>query len=197
MQPRLFGGADFNSLRGHLISVVGQLVHRSAVAQYSKELDAALRASKGEWLLADLPPHALHKANHRFDGNVLLLTEDQGFTKAFGKFLPFCTDMGWYPYVKVTGFFTNSRLQTEIFPSLSVSLVEYKRPRSYIQVRSALLGFANFEIKSHRNYLKHWSDMVPVCLPHSYSFERVQYGAIGCRPRYCRCIEDLLHTNPK
>ena len=158
-KTRLFS-ANLNFLEGRLISVEGHLVHRSAISQYSKPFDATLRASKGEWILADFPPHALQQANSSFNGNVLLLTEDVRFTKAFREFLPFSTEIGWYPYVKVTGFFTAARLTNEKLPSLSISLVEYRPPRKYLEIHRSLLAFAKSEIEGRKNYLDDWSDYI-------------------------------------
>lgn len=158
-KTRLFD-ADHNTLEGRLVTVEGHLVHRATVIQYSKPFDATLRASTGEWVLADFPPHALVPINSRFNGNVVLLTEDPGFTKAFGQFLPFSTEIGWYPYVRVTGIYTSARLATEKLPSLSIALVEYRPPRKYLEVRASLLAFAEREVRGKRIYLDRWSDLI-------------------------------------
>jgi len=102
-QRNLFD-ADLSRLQGHLITVTGKIVHRSAVAQYSRSLDGTLKASAGEWILCDFPPHALIPDNKHFTGEVILLREDSGFTRTFRDYLPFCLDVCWYPYVRVTGF---------------------------------------------------------------------------------------------
>ena len=158
-KTRLFD-ADRNMLEGRLVTVEGHLVHRTTVVQYSKPFDATLRASTGEWVLADFPPHALVSTNSSFKGNVVLLTEDPGFTKAFQKFLPFSTEIGWYPYVRITGIYTSARLATEKLPSLSIALVEYRPPRKFLEVRVSLLAFAEREIRGKKNYLDDWSDLI-------------------------------------
>jgi hypothetical protein len=120
-------------LEGRLISVEGQLVNRKTIAQYSGAFDATLKASGGEWTLADFPPYALQKDNQQFNGN---LTEDSGFTRTFGRDLPFSTEIGWYPCIKTTGFFTAARLAREKLPSLSISLVEYRPPQQHFNMRA-------------------------------------------------------------
>lgn len=152
--------APLSSLQDQLISVEGQVVHRSAVSQFSKIVDATLRASQGNWVLSDIPPHGLVEHNSKFKGKLLLLREDKGFTETFGSWLPFCTDIGWYPYVRITGFFDATKIQTDVFPSLSVSLIEYRRPKIYREMRDGITGFAQREFQGNLNYLRDWSDLV-------------------------------------
>jgi len=134
-------------------------LHRSAVHQFSKTTDAALKTSVGEWILGQFPPHCLVEANSSFDGKLLILKEDQGFTKIFSALLPFNPEISWYPYVRVTGFFDASRIQTEILPSLSISLVEYRRPKLFQEIRNSVLNFAKQEFKKP-NWLDSWSNML-------------------------------------
>ncbi len=157
--------ARFNDLQDCLITVEGQLLHRSAVPQFNPNAAAPLRRSTGEWLLADFPPHALVNSNKEFKGKFLLLVEDPGFSKTFGDYLPFSTDIAWYPYVRITGFFDASHLQTEIFPSLSISLVEYRRPRIFQEIRDPLVRFLHDELYGYRHfegsiYFKEWSNLL-------------------------------------
>jgi hypothetical protein len=152
--------ATFNQLQDQLVTVEGQLLHRSAVPQFSRTLSAALRASEGEWILGDFPPHGLVEGNSSFTGKVLLLHEDPGLTTTFAAYLPFCPELSWYPYIRVTGFFDASRVQTEVLPKLSVSLVEYRRPKIFREVRDSVLRFATREISGRRNYLNDWSDLI-------------------------------------
>jgi hypothetical protein len=146
-----------NSLAGEPIVVEGQLVHREEVSQYSADVAQALSASSGEWVLADFPPHGMVKSNDRFTGQVLQLKEDEGFTRTFGDYLPFCKGIGWYPYCRVIGFFDSSRVQTEVYPTLSISLVEYRRPRLLTNVGPAVYNLLEREL-NNRIYLDDWSD---------------------------------------
>ncbi len=138
--------SDLNGLNDQIVTVEGQLVHRSSVSQFNRALASTLGASKGNWLLTDFPPQGLVPENSSFNGSVLLLREDPGFTDVFSKYLPFCLDVGWYPYVRITGFFDATRLQTEILPSLTISLVEYRRPKLFPEVRKWILDFGEGEI---------------------------------------------------
>jgi len=148
-----------NSLQDQLLTIEGQLVHRSAVGQYSKAVAASLKESKHPWLLADFPPHAFIEDNTKFNGKVLLLREDEGFTQTFGTYLPFCEQLAWYPYVRVTGFLDSSKIATEIYPSLSISLVEYRRPRHLHDIQRDVLHFMEREFASP-NYLEERSNML-------------------------------------
>jgi len=148
------------TLEDKLITVEGQLVHRSTVPQHSKTFAATLRASTNEWILCDYPPHALNEDNPGFDGNALLLNEDKGFSAAFARYLPFRSQIGWYPYVRVTGFFSAARLNTEKLCSLSISLVEFRPPKKYLEVRGDLLSFSNNELRPPPVRLAEWSDLI-------------------------------------
>jgi len=150
---------SLNAIHGTLITVEGQLVHRKTISQYS-DGTATLDASTGNWILADCPPHAFVEWNKRFTGKVLLLKEDEGFSDVFANYLPFNKRIGWYPYVRVTGFFDASRVQTEVLPSLSISLVEYRRPRLPREIMTPLLDFTRWEFEGKPIYLDDWSDLV-------------------------------------
>jgi hypothetical protein len=151
--------ARMNELSDNLLVVEGHLVHRSTIAQYNSDVAQSLRASKGEWVLSDCPPHAMVKANRFFKGQLLLLKEDDGFTKAFAEYLPFCPQIGWFPYCRIVGFFNSAKQTTEVYPTLSVSLVEYRRPRLFTEVGGDIIDFLKQEI-NHKNYLKEWSENV-------------------------------------
>jgi hypothetical protein len=142
-----------------LVTVEGQLIHRDTVEQHSKTFAATLRTSKHEWILCDYPPHALNEKNERFTGSGLLLLEDAGFSKAFASYLPFDSKIGWYPYVRVTGFYSSAKETTEKLPSLSISLVEFKPPKKYLKVRPDLLAFSKNEL-ARPIYLDDWSDHI-------------------------------------
>ncbi len=146
-------------LEDKLVTVEGQLIHRDTVQQHSKIFAATLRASKHEWTLCDYPAHALNEKNKQFTGNGLLLREDTGFSKAFANYLPFNSQIGWYPYVRVTGFYSSAKVNTERLPSLSISLVEFRPPKKYLEVRPDVLRFTSGELE-HANYLEDWSNLV-------------------------------------
>jgi hypothetical protein len=146
-------------LEDKLVTVEGQLIHRDTVPQHSKTFSATLRASKHEWILCDYPPHALNEKNQQFTGSGLLLQEDAGFSKAFASHLPFNSQIGWYPYVRVTGFYSSAKANTEKLPSLSMSIIEYREPKKLLEVRPDLLRFIGDELKKPI-YLAAWSDLV-------------------------------------
>ena len=148
---------SLNALQGKLVTFEAQLLHRSSVAQYSPTTGASLRSSNGNWALSDFPPPGLVPENSRYNGKLLLLKEDEGFTETFQHLLPFCVEIGWYPYVRVSGFFDASRVQTEIHPTLSISLIEYRRPRGVADVMNSVVDFLEGELHDYggrRNFLE-------------------------------------------
>ncbi len=151
--------AELNSIADQLIVIEGHLLHRDTVAQYSPSVSQSLEASAGEWVLGDFPPHGMIRANNDFKGRLVILKEDSGFTQIFKEHLPFCKTFGWYPYCRIVGFFDIGRLQTEVYPTLSVSLVEYRRPKIYDDVCKEIFYFMESENK-HKIYLDDWSDLV-------------------------------------
>lgn len=151
--------ADFKKLQDQLITVEAQLVHRDSVTQYNTPAAGTLRSSNEEWLLSDFPPPGLVRGNDKFNGKFVLLGEDPGFSDVFADTLPFARDIGWYPYIRVTGYFDASRLSTERHPRMSISLVEYRRPRMVTEVQDPTLQFLESEL-SGRNWLSDWSNLV-------------------------------------
>jgi hypothetical protein len=158
-----YGGSlfdsNFNKLQSNLVTIEGQLVNKNAVPQYSKSVSSSLRVSQQEWMLADYPPHAFVDNNSSFMGKVILLDTDDGFSEAFSGLLPFNRELGWYPYVRITGFFDSSKIQTQLFPSMSVCFVEYRRPIMYRDLREKLLYFMKIEF-SRINFLEEWSNLI-------------------------------------
>lgn len=155
--------AKFDALEDELVTVEGQLIHRDAVKQYSDTIHSALGSSRGNWLLSDFPPHGLVDRNSEFTGKILLLQEDENFSPAFADILPFYRAFGWYPYVRITGFFNAKGQSKELFPRLSISLIEYRRPKSYLEVRDAITTFIQRELHDYgknRNYLEEWSEFL-------------------------------------
>jgi hypothetical protein len=119
-----------SSLQDEIIVVVGQLVHRGAIGQYNKNMVQTVANLPGEWLLCDFPPHGMVDANDRFKGDVISLVIEKEQSEIFKTYLPFREDLGWYPYMRVTGFF-NQPGHGQAAPSLSVILTEFKRPKLY------------------------------------------------------------------
>lgn len=151
--------AQPNDLQDRLVTVEGHLLHRDTISQYSASTAGPLQKSKGEWLLCDFPPHYLVQDNSKFKGQLLLLKEDPGFTAVFREHLPFSPDIGWYPYVRVTGFFDGSQVPIELLPSLSLCLIQYRPPKLFRGVSDDLLAFAKDEF-TRRNYLDDWSNLI-------------------------------------
>ncbi|MDR0420448.1 MAG: hypothetical protein LBH30_03230 [Prevotellaceae bacterium] len=148
---------DKNDLEGKLITVEGNLIHRSSVVQYSKNTNSQFSKANFEWLLSDFPPHGLTSKNERFKGDVLILSEDKGFTAAFSNYLPFCLPISWYPFVRITGFYSSSKQSVNGYPSLSIVLTEYRPPKNLNAVLPNITNFLTRELKN-KNYLKESED---------------------------------------
>jgi hypothetical protein len=118
-----------DAVRGQIVVVEAQVVHKDALQQYDKNFAQTATAYPEEWMLTDFPPWAMAE-NEAFHGRVLLLSSDQGDRPRFGDRLPFRTSIGWYPYCRVTGFLRNDKEQQET--SIDVITVEYRKPTSFL-----------------------------------------------------------------
>lgn len=144
--------ANKNELEGKLITVEGNLIHRNSVTQYSTIVDRQFSKANFEWILSDFPPQGLTTRNKYFEGQVLILSEDKGFTKAFSDYLPFYLPISYYPFVRVTGYFSSAKQNVDGFPTLSIVLIEYKPPKNLIAVLPRINSFLTSELKQ-RNFL--------------------------------------------
>jgi hypothetical protein len=146
-----------SSLQDQIVVVMGQLVHRETIRQYNNNMAQTVANLPGEWLLADFPPHGMVDANDRFKGEVVSLVIDKEQTEIFRNYLPFREDLGWYPYVRVTGFF-NQPGHGQAAPSLSVILTEFRRPKLYQDAARDYFSFLEGEFKNVI-YLKNRSNL--------------------------------------
>ena len=144
-------------MEGKLITVEGNLIHRSSVSQYSTIVDRQFSKADFEWILSDFPPQGLTTKNEDFKGQVLILSEDKGFTTAFSDYLPFSLPISWYPFVRITGYYSSSKQNVNGFPSLSIVLTEYRPPKNLIAVLPSIKYFLESELNS-RLYLKYFVD---------------------------------------
>jgi hypothetical protein len=145
--------ADKNKLEGKLITVEGNLIHRTSVSQYSTIVERQFSRATFEWILSDFPPQGLTTKNEWFEGQVLILSEDKGFTKAFGDYLPFSLPISWYPFVRVTGYYSSSKQNINGFPSLSIVLTEYRPPKNLNAVLPSIKSFLKSEL-NHKIWLE-------------------------------------------
>jgi hypothetical protein len=139
--------ADQSSLEDEMVVVSAQLVHRNAVSQYDGRMAQTAASLPGEWLLVDFPPHGMVAANSSFDGKMICLVMEKEFSIIFQQYLPFRTDIGWYPYCRVTGFFKEPGFGQSA-PSLDVVMVEFRRPKPYQAEGSDYFSFLDGELKT-------------------------------------------------
>ena len=88
---------------------------------------------------------------------MLILSEDKGFTETFGDTLPFCLPISWYPFVRLTGFYSSAQRHRDKFSRLSIAFVEYRLPRNLNDVLSSIKFFIESELND-RNWLKYSED---------------------------------------
>jgi len=146
---------DQKLLKGEIVVVPGQLVHRDAIAQYNATFAMTVARLPGEWLLADMPPFGMIDDNERFDGNVLSLVTEPDFDRMFRYDLPFRKDIGWYPYCRVTGFFQEPA-SNESMPSLEIIMVEFRRPKPYESEKTSCFSFLKDEVQMPNYLEKRW-----------------------------------------
>jgi hypothetical protein len=153
-----FSKATQSALQNEIIVVSGQLVHRSAIAQYNDHMAQTVANLPGEWLLADFPPNGMVPDNTRFDGRVIGLAIEKEFAELFKNYLPFRTDFGWYPYARITGFFKEPDYGQSA-PTLSVIMTEFRRPKPYAERGRTIFDFLDEELKN-RIYLGDKSNLL-------------------------------------
>jgi hypothetical protein len=122
-------------LPGTLVCVEGCLTHSSVLAHYYPQARPQL-ADASAWLMTDGPPHLL--ASSRFTGELLILEFEAAAAALLRDSMPFWTDIGWYPYARVTGYFKAASVQTHQFSALTVAVVEYRPPKAYAAGSNAL-----------------------------------------------------------
>ena len=149
---------DQSLLQNEMVVVSGQLVHRDTITQYNGQMAQTVANLPGEWLLTDLPPHGMVKANTRFHGKVISLVMEKEFSQIFQRFLPFRKDIGWYPYCRVTGFFKEPGYGQSA-PSLDMVMAEFKRPKPYQAEGRDYFSFLEGELQNP-NWLKDPSDLL-------------------------------------
>ena len=81
--------------------------------------------------MTDIPPYGMRSSNTSFRGNLLLLQTDAKLTRFIENSLPFASEIGWYPYVRVTGYFRAASNATAGFPALSAAFIEWMLPRAF------------------------------------------------------------------
>jgi len=122
-------------LPGTLVCVEGCLTHTSLLAHYYPQALPQLSGASA-WLMTDGPPHLL--ADSRFTGELLILEFEAAAPALANASMPFWTDIGWFPYARVTGYFKAPSAQTHQFSALSVAVVEYRPPKAYAAASNAL-----------------------------------------------------------
>jgi hypothetical protein len=96
--------------------------------------------------------------NTRFDGRVIGLATEKEFVELLQNYLPFRTDLGSYPYARITGFFKEPGYGQSA-PTLSVVMTEFRRLMPYAELGGAIFGFLDRELKSP-NYLEDRSNLL-------------------------------------
>jgi hypothetical protein len=147
LAARSVGTLSFGpDLQDRLVTIEGHLIHRDVIQRHNSLAAVPVLKSQSQWFLAGSPPHFQIPGNPGVTGEYVLLGEEKGFTKTFGDYLPFCPDIGWYPKVRVTGFFEAPQPPLATLPTLRIGLVEYRAPFALAAKAADLMNFANAEI---------------------------------------------------
>jgi len=157
-RKKRLSSAKQSTLQDEIVVLTGQLVHRNAIAQYDGKLAQTVTNLPGDWLISDYPPPGMVKENSSFDGRLICLSTDGELEAVFQKYLPFRTDIGWYPYVRATGFFREPGYGESV-PSLSLIMCEFRRPNPYAADGRQVFEFLQGELKN-RIYLRDKSDLL-------------------------------------
>jgi hypothetical protein len=150
--------ANQATLHNQMIVLTGQLVHKSAIGQYNGKLAQTVSVLPNDWLISDYPPPGFVPENRKFDGRILYLTTGKEFEVVFQKFLPFRRNIGWYPYVRMTGFFQEPGYGESI-PSLALVMCEFRPPKPYLDIGRDYSLFLKGEL-TNPIYLKDKSSLL-------------------------------------
>lgn len=122
-----------------LVCVEGCIARGSAIAQYYPPAVVQL-GSPDAWFMTDGPPNMIRQETYGFGGKFLILDLEPGFEQKFDESMPFWPDIGWYPYIRITGYFRTPSPATRSLPALSVSLLEYRSPKGFLDASRDLAG---------------------------------------------------------
>ena len=140
--------ADPAILENKVVVLNASLVHKSAIAQYNPNLAQTVEKAPIGWLMMDVPPHCTVPENRKFDGKMIYLKADEEFNALFDNHFPLDTELGWCPYVRVTGFLKDL--------ILTVITIEYRLPKAsavYSIVRLLQEGSAKKSDLALRSYM--------------------------------------------
>lgn len=145
-------GSDLLAIDSQFIVLEGTICRKDHLAENASLYEAASH-SKCTWVICDFPPVGMNKENSAYRGELVLLETEEGFDDIFGDRAPFSIDIGWFPFVTVSGFLNARRLSSEHFPTLQASIVMYRRPLSPEPNVVKLTAFLQRE-RQHRIFLK-------------------------------------------
>jgi hypothetical protein len=120
-----------------LVCVEACLATSSAILDFYPEGTEVLKGPDA-WFLIDGTPNLIHRNNKNITGEFLILDLPKGFDGHFFDRPPFFPDIGWYPAVRITGYFRTASKQTRGLPALTVALIEYRRPIGYLAASDEL-----------------------------------------------------------
>ncbi|MFI3190787.1 hypothetical protein BCS42_09495 [Crenothrix sp. D3] len=148
----LFSNSSQNSLDSKFVVVSGSICCKDSLSTNPVLLESA-NHSNCTWVLCDYPPLAMINSNPNYKGQIVNLRMDKGFDNVFSGRIPFDPEIGWFPYCTVAGFFNARNVANENFPTITPSLIMYKRTFSPTPHISDLTGFVSGE-KEKPNYLE-------------------------------------------
>ena len=178
--------ASENALHSHSVTtldekfvIIDGAICRKDHLRHNGALYEAASHSSSQWILCDFPPIGMTKDNPEYTGELVFVDLDDGFEDVFTGLVPFCPDIGWFPYCRVAGFLNSKRLNREQFPTISMSLLFQRRPISPEPNADDLRSFVEGEVRN-RIFLRELSARVVLyyLVPSMYAAWRISYERI-------------------
>ena len=141
-----------NIIDSKFVIISGSICCKEALSTNPTLLESASH-SNCDWVLCDYPPLAMTESNPDYKGGIINLRMDKGFENVFSGRVLFDREIGWFPRCTVAGFFNARKTATENFPTITPSLIMYKRTLSPTPHANELIKFISQELK-FPNYLK-------------------------------------------
>lgn len=142
-----FSSVSLSSIDSKFIVVNGSICYKQALSTNPTLLESASH-SNCTWVLCDYPPLAMTESNPNYKGGIINLRMDEGFEDVFSGRVPFDREIGWFPRCTVAGFLNTRKATTENFPTISPSLIMYKRTLSPTPNAANLTQFVSRQMKS-------------------------------------------------
>jgi hypothetical protein len=129
--------AKIDSIDRKFVSVSGVLCRIERAQTVSgANIAKSLKGSGVVWVLADYPFFVMGRPE--FHNGVILLNMNQDIVARIENALPFWAEVGWYPYVRISGECRYPHSPKYVYPSITPSWIEYRTPKKLDDVRAEI-----------------------------------------------------------